>query len=138
VIDLQSTLIWDKKMGFTATGDSGHQIRIDLGTDVGGLDAGARPMELLLHGLGGCTGADVVSILNKMQIELQRFSIEIKGERAPENPKKFKDIHMVYRMYGPNIDRDRAYHAIELSQTKYCSVAASLNAKITFELTIEQ
>jgi putative redox protein len=137
VISLQSILYWDQKMGFTASGDSGHQIKIDVGTDLGGLDAGARPMELILHALGGCTGVDVVSILHKMQIELQRFSIEIKGERAPEHPKKYTDIHLIFKMAGPNIDRDKAYHAIELSQTKYCSVAASLNAKITYQLVIE-
>jgi putative redox protein len=125
-------------MGFTATGNSGHQIIIDIGTAEGGLDAGARPMELILHGLGGCTGVDVVSILQKMQIELQNFTIEITGERAPEHPKKYTRIHLVFKMSGPNIDYDKAYHAIELSQSKYCSVAASLNAEITYELVIEK
>jgi putative redox protein len=136
VIGLHSELIWDQKMGFTATGDSGHQTIIDVGVTEGGLDAGTRPMELILHGLGGCTGADVVSILHKMQIDLQGFIIEITGERAPDHPKKYTQIHLVFKMSGPNIDYDKAYHAIELSQTKYCSVAASLNAKITYELVI--
>jgi putative redox protein len=137
-MNLQSKLIWDQKMGFTAIGDSGHPIIMDIGINQGGNDAGARPMELILHGLGGCTGADVVSILNKMQIKPEHFVIEITGERALEHPKKYTNIHLVFRISGPNIDRDKVYHAIELSQTKYCSVAASLNAKITYDLVIEQ
>jgi putative redox protein len=134
---MRSKLIWNNQMGFSATGDSGHLITMDADTANGGSGQGLRPMELLLHGLGGCTGMDVVSILKKMQIDIKNFSIEINAERALEHPKRFTDIHLIFRMSGPNIDRNKAYHAIELSQTKYCSVAASLNAKISYELVIE-
>ncbi|HBE77557.1 MAG TPA: peroxiredoxin [Firmicutes bacterium] len=134
---MQSKLIWNNQMGFSAAGESGHLIIMDADTANGGAGQGLRPMELLLHGLGGCTGMDVVSILKKMQIDLENFSIEINAERAPEHPKRFTNIHLIFKMSGPNINRDKAYHAIELSQTKYCSVAASLNAKISYELIIE-
>lgn len=134
---MNAQLVWDEKMGFTATGDAGHTVKVDVGTDVGGSDSGSRPMELLLFGLGGCSGADVVSIMRKMHQDLEKLNISIKAERAPEHPKRFTDIHLIYRMAGKNLDPEKARHAIDLSQTKYCSVAGSLNAKITFELIIE-
>ncbi len=134
---MNAQLIWDGKMGFTASGDTGHQVKVDTDSEVGGSDSGARPMEFLLFGLGGCSGADVVSIMRKMHQELEKLTISIRSERAPEHPKRFTDIHMIYRMSGKNLDFEKAKHAVELSQTKYCSAAGSLNAKITFELIIE-
>ena len=94
-------------------------------------------MELLLHGLGGCTGMDIVSILKKMQVDLADFSIEITGERAPEHPKKYTHIHLGFKVAGKNIDLNKVNRAVELSQNKYCSVAASLNAKITDEIVLQ-
>ncbi len=134
---MQATLNWDQKMGFAASGDSGHEIKVDVGVDVGGQNSGPRPMELVLFGLGGCTGADVASILNKMRIDIKNMTIEIKAERTSDHPKRFTSIHLIFRMTGAGIDRDKALHAIELSQNKYCSVAASLNATLTYELIIE-
>ena len=69
-------------------------------------------------------------------MDIETFTIEITGERAGEHPKRFTDIHMVYRLFGDNIDPEKAKRAIELSQTKYCSVAGSLDANITYELII--
>lgn len=134
---MNAQLIWDEKMGFKAIGNTGHMVKVDVDTDVGGLDSGPRPMEMLLFGLGGCTGADVVSILRKMQQDLQKLSISITAERAAEHPKRFTAIHLIYRMSGKNLDPEKIKHAIDLSQTKYCSAAGSLNAKITFEFIIE-
>ncbi len=134
---MNAQMIWDGKMGFTASGNTGHLVKVDVDADVGGSDSGARPMELLLFGLGGCSGADVVSIMRKMHQDLGKLTISIIAEQAPEHPKRFTDIHMIYRMNGMNLDSEKAKHAIELSQTKYCSAAGSLNAKITFELIIE-
>lgn len=134
---MHSKLNWDGKMGFLATGDSGHSLKVDVNIDNGGQDSGPRPMELILHGLGGCSGADVASILKKMKLDLKSLSIEITGERAEDHPKKFTAIHLVYRISGTNIDPEKAKRAVELSQTKYCSVAGSLNANITYELIIE-
>lgn len=124
-------------MGFLAVGDSGHRVQMDAGVPEGGSDSGPRPMELLLHALGGCTGMDVVSILKKMQIDLKDFTIEITGERAPEHPKKYTHIHLTFKTFGSNIDRNKVIRAVELSQSKYCSVAASLNAEITYEILTE-
>lgn len=134
---MHSKLNWDGKMGFLASGDSGHSLKVDVNLENGGQDSGPRPMELILHGLGGCSGADVVSILKKMKLDLKSLTIEITGERAEDHPKKFTAIHLVYRISGTDIDPEKAKRAVELSLTKYCSVAGSLNAKITYELIIE-
>lgn len=134
---MHSKLDWDGSMGFSAIGDSGHLVKVDINTEKGGQDSGARPMELILHGLGACSGADVVSIIKKMKMDLKALVIEITGERAEDYPKRFTDIHMIYRLSGNRIDPEKAKHAIELSHTKYCSVAGSLNSNITYELIIE-
>ncbi|TCL64728.1 putative redox protein [Hydrogenispora ethanolica] len=134
---MKANLSWDGKMGFTATGDSGHAIKMDVSAEAGGSDSGVRPLELLLHALGGCSGADVASILRKMQQKVEKFSIELDGTRAEEHPKRITQVHMIFRVAGHDIDPERVRHAVELSLTKYCSVAASLNATITHEVIVE-
>lgn len=133
---MHSHLVWDGHMGFLANGDSGHVVKIDVAVEVGGLDEAARPMELVLHGLGGCTGADVVSILGKMQVDFSKMEISIDAERADEHPKRFTKIVLTYRFWGSAIDPEKVKRAIELSQTKYCSVAASLNAEIGYKFVL--
>lgn len=134
---MKSILTWDRKMGFEARGDSGHTLKTDVAVEMGGTNSGARPMELVLYGLGGCTGADVVSILRKMRQDLTDLRIEITAERATEHPKRFTAIHLVYRFSGENLDPEKVRHAVELSQTKYCSVSGSLNAEMSYEVVVE-
>jgi len=87
--------------------------------------AGAGPMDLLLLAVGGCTGRDVVSILRKMRQPLEGFRVEVRGERAEEHPRRFTSIEVVYHLKG-ELDESRVRRAIELSETKYCSVEATL------------
>jgi putative redox protein len=133
---MEAKLQWDHKMGFTASAASGHSIKIDVSTEVGGTDSGPRPTELLLFGLGGCSGFDIVAILQKMRVEVEDFSIEIVAQRAPEHPQKITAIDIIYRLTGADIDPAKANRAAELSLTKYCSVAASLNAEITYRVVL--
>ena len=134
---MHSRLVWDGSMGFTAGGDSGHKIKVDVSHETGGRDEGPRPVELVLFGLGGCSGADVVAILRKMQVDFTKMEIEIFAERAEEHPKRFTDIKIRYRLAGQDLDTAKVKRAIELSLEKYCSVAASLNANIGYEMEIE-
>jgi putative redox protein len=135
---VEAKLQWDRKMGFTASAASGHTVKIDVSTEVGGADSGPRPTELLLFGLGGCSGYDIVAILQKMRVDLEDFAIEITAQRAPEHPRKFTAIDIVYRLAGKDIDPVKANRAAELSLTKYCSVAATLNAEITYRVVISE
>jgi putative redox protein len=122
---------WDENLKFNAQGKSGHNIPMDASKSAGGDDSAARPMEMLLAGLGGCTGIDVVLILKKMKAEIEDFNIDIDAKRANEHPKRFKKIHLNYYIKGKNLDERKVEKAIDLSEHKYCSASASLNAEIT-------
>ncbi|MCS6937161.1 MAG: OsmC family protein [Candidatus Bipolaricaulota bacterium] len=124
-------------MQFVGTSASGHAIVMDTTEDVGGSDTGPRPMELLLIALGGCTGMDVVSILRKMQVQFTRFEIALDGERAPEYPKYFTKIKVIYKIWG-DVPEEKLKKAIDLSLEKYCSVSNSLKpkAEVSYEYQI--
>lgn len=123
--------------GITMVGksDSGHWVTMDGPKNFGGADAGVRPMELILIGLGGCTGMDVLSILERKRVKLDDFEIEIDANRAPEHPKVYTKIKLKYIFYGKDIPVEAVERAIELSETTYC--AASEMLRQSTELTAE-
>ena len=84
------------------------------------------PMELLLLALGSCTGVDVVSILRKKRQDVLDYKIEVRGERRDEHPRSYKRLEVHHIVTGRNISEHSVAQAIELSETKYCSVAATL------------
>jgi putative redox protein len=127
---MKTEVVWNQKMSFTAKGDSGHEVRMDASPEIGGENTGARPMELILHGLGGCTGIDIIMILEKMRLKVESFRIEIDGARAEEPPKRYTEIQIHYLLVGA-LPADKVRKAIELSEEKYCSASNSLNAKIS-------
>lgn len=106
--------------------------------DSGGVD-GPGAMATLLCAVGGCSGADVVSILKKMQVELERCDITVIGRRAEEHPKRYLDLKLIFRVAGAGLDEAKARRAIDLSIAKYCSVIHSLNPDIpvSYELVLE-
>ncbi len=124
---------------FEAKNESGNAVNIDASPAIGGLGLGARPMELLIMGLGGCSGIDVLNILRKQKIEPAGFKVKISAEREKDaTPSLFTDIHVKFIFKGP-MDESKAKRAIDLSMDKYCSVAKTLekSATITSELIIE-
>lgn len=123
-------------MQFVGTSASGHAVVMDAPTDVGGTDTGPTPMEMVLVALGGCTGMDVVSILRKMQVPFTRFEMAIQGERAPEYPKNFTKIQIVYKVWG-DVPEEKVKRAIDLSLEKYCSVSNSLKPKAEISYTYQ-
>jgi putative redox protein len=116
-------------MSFTGTGHTSN-FTLPLGADpkVGGANDGFRPTELLLVGLAGCTAMDVISILQKKRQEVSGLEVKAHGERAAEDPKKFTSFLVEYVVRGKGIDRDAVTRAVELSETKYCSVMATLRS----------
>lgn len=111
---------------FIARTEGGGIVPIDGAPALGGEGLGARPMELLLAGLGGCSGIDIISILQKQREPVTGVSIAIDAEReAGKEPSLFRSIHVHFEVSGP---RDPAHlaRAVELSMTKYCSVARVL------------
>lgn len=99
---------------------------------------GPGPMIALLVAAAGCTGADVVSILAKMQVTLERYEMTVSGVRADEHPKRYHSITFLITMGGKGLDETKARRAIDLSLTRYCSVVKSLNPDIPigYELTL--
>lgn len=128
-----------KGITFAGKTDSNHWITLDGPEELGGSNAGIRAKELLLLGLAGCTASDVVSILNKKRLPLEDFEINIKAEVATEHPQVFTSIDLEYVIYG-RIECKDVERAIELSQTKYCSVTKMLEkaVPITHHYRIEQ
>ena len=125
--------------GFEAKDAYGHSARMDTSPETGGKDFGIRPMQMLLMGLGGCSGIDIVSILKKQRQEVEGFNMIIDGERQKgKDATLWETVHLVFELKG-RIDPDKARKACELSMDKYCSVAATLreaHCKITWELRI--
>ena len=102
---------------------SGHVVRIDTDRD---RNSAPSPMELLLVALGSCTGVDVVSILKKKREDLTDYRVEVRGERRAEHPRSYKRMEVHHIVTGRNISERSVAQAIELSEQKYCSVAATL------------
>lgn len=127
-----ANITWVQDMQFVATGDSGHAVVMDSDSEVGGHDSAARPMEVLLMGLLGCTAMDVISILKKKRQPVQGFKVFASGERSAEHPKKYTKIHLEFVAYG-DVDPKALARAVELSETIYCGATATLRgvAEIT-------
>ncbi|MFB5195169.1 OsmC family protein [Neobacillus sp. KR4-4] len=126
---------WKGKMAFSGVTPTGHEFIMDAAPEVGGENSGPRPTELLLEAVAGCTGIDIISILNKMRLEPSAFQMDVKGERAEEHPKRFTTINIHYALDG-ELPEDKVVRAIQLSKDKYCSVSHSLNAEITVSYSI--
>ena len=135
---MEASAIWKSGLSFEGTARSGFTIPMGTDPSVGGDDDGFRPMELILLGLAGCTGMDVVSILSKKKQELAGFEVRVEGQRAKEHPKVFTHIEIEYIVKGRKIDPVAVDRAIELSATKYCPVQNMLNkaVPIHFKKTI--
>jgi len=127
------------EFGFEATDANGHIVRLDTKAETGGINFGVRPMQMLLMGLGGCSGIDVVSILRKQRLVIEDFSMKITGEREKDKePSLWEFVHIIFNITG-NVDTDKAYRACALSIDKYCSVAQTLKrsgTKITWEVNV--
>lgn len=115
---------------FVAKGNSNHWVVMDGSPDFGGSLAGSTPKELLLMALAGCTSSDVVPILKKRRVPLQGFEVNVKGVEREEHPRIFTAVHVEYVFYGDGINPADIERAIELSDTKYCSVSAILKASV--------
>ncbi len=119
-------LDWQAGLQFQVTTMDGVTLATDARARAGGSGKFAAPTDLFLASVGGCTGIDVVSILNKMRQELKSLRVEVIGEQGEEHPRYFQRITIRYIIQGDQLDRAKVEHAIQLSQDKYCSVRASL------------
>ena len=116
------TTVWKGGMTFTSDNPSGKTVVMD--TDVEGQDEriGLSPKAMMLSSLAGCSGIDVISILDKMKIKLDDFKMEISGQLTDEHPKYYHTVNVVYHFYGNNLDEAKCKRAVDLSVGKYCGV----------------
>jgi putative redox protein len=126
-----------KQEGLLFAGVTAHG-RVDLASSLDEPGQGATPMELLRVALAGCTAMDVVSILQKMRQPLEEIRVEVRGEKAEEHPRRFVSLEVVYYLKGA-LDEQKVRRAVELSETRYCSVEATLlpAVPITSRVVIE-
>ena len=129
---------WKELMSFEAK-VNGHTFMLDADESVGGKNQGPRPKPLLLVALAGCTGMDVVAILEKMKVKFDDFSVDVSGELTEEHPKYYHKLHIEYKFKGEDLPLDKIQKAINLSQERYCGVSAMLGkaAEITHEIILE-
>lgn len=121
---------------FELKNERGHIVNVDSRPEFGGDNMGASPMELILMGVAGCSGIDMISILKKQRQQITSFKAEVEGERVQvDEAKPFKDIHVVFYLEG-TINGDKAAKAAQLSFDKYCSVSKTLEPNVTIHYKV--
>lgn len=120
---MKAKIDWLGDVAFRATSGTGHEITVDGPPDHGGQNRGARPMELMLLGVGGCSSFDVVDILKKSRQDVTACHCELEAERADEVPAVFTKIHLHFVVTGNALREALVKRAVELSADKYCSAS---------------
>jgi len=127
---MKARIKWMEQRRFVAETGSGHTIEMDGPPDHGGRNLAARPMEMILVGLGGCSAFDVVEILEKSQQSIEDCQIIIEARRADDIPAVFTEIHLHFILVGAGLNERFVKRAVELSMEKYCSVAMMLRDSV--------
>jgi len=137
---MKATVSLQQNVNFKAVSGTGHTIDIDGPPDFGGENLGARPMEVMLIGMGGCASFDVVHILRKRRLEVDNCVAELEAERADTEPKVFTKIHLHFKVSGQGLTDKAVGKAVQLSAEKYCSASIMLGktAQITHSFEIVQ
>ncbi|MGJ8658310.1 OsmC family protein [Cellulophaga fucicola] len=116
------TTKWLGNMAFESNNPSGNNLTIDIAKEDGGDGQGYRPKALMLSGLAGCSGLDVASLMKKMKLEVDEFTIETIANLTDEHPKYYDAVTIEYHFHGSNLDEKKLQRAVDLSVEKYCGV----------------
>jgi putative redox protein len=122
----KTTLTWTGGMAFDAEAN-GHHLTLDADAEWGGKDLGPRPKPLLLIALSGCSGMDVVSLLQKMRVENYKFRVDVEADSTTEQPITYHTIRADFRFWGENLPPEKVLKAVRLSVERYCGVHAMLS-----------
>ncbi len=130
---------WLGKMAFK-TEVNGHEMILDASVEGGGENTGPRPKPLAMVALAGCTGMDVVSILKKMRVDIESFSVRVVGQITDEHPKHYTGMHIIYEFRGKNLPMEKLEKAVSLSGERYCGISASYQKamEITTEIVVAE
>jgi len=131
-------ITWVDGALLVAEAGSGHSFTMDGSPDVGGRNLGARPMEVMLMGMGGCTAIDVVAMLKKQRQDIEEVEVALVAERADDHPKVFTSVRLVYTVRGRKLNKALVERAVSLSDEKYCSATAMIrkSASIASEIVL--
>ena len=121
----KTTLTWTGGMAFDAEAN-GHHLTLDADAEWGGKDLGPRPKPLLLIALSGCSGMDVVSLLQKMRVENYKFRVDVEADSTTEQPITYHTIRAGFHFWGDNLPPEKILKAVKLSMERYCGVHAML------------
>jgi putative redox protein len=132
--DTKATIRYAGDDYFVGVSPSGHAVTLDI---KGERSNAPSPMEFLLVALGGRTGADVIDILRKKREHVTEYRVEVHGERREEHPRSFRRIEVRHIVHGVGLTEKAVAHAVQLSDEKYCSVAATLRPTAEIVTTYE-
>lgn len=127
--DTEATIVWERDLVFRGRTPRGYDLDFDADSEWG-----CTPVEALLLSVGGCMAMDVVSILTKMRVPPSALSLKLEGDRAPETPRRFTRMRLVFELAGEGITEEKAARAIGLSQERYCSVLHTLRPDVGVEV----
>ncbi|QRM88632.1 OsmC family peroxiredoxin [Lacinutrix sp. WUR7] len=116
------TTIWNGNMLFESDNPSGHTVLMDISKENGGNSSGLRPKAMMLSSLAGCSGLDVVSVLDKMKASVEGFYMTVEGELTDEHPKYYHTVTVEYHFTGKDLNESKIKKAVDLSVEKYCGV----------------
>jgi len=134
---MKAAVQWKENMTFIGKPDSGFAVQMDADPSFGGTNSGVRPMEMIALGLAGCTGMDVISILQKKRQQVTQFEVRVNAPRSAEHPKVFIRALITYIVTGKNVDEAALLRSIELAATKYCPAQLMLGQVFPMELHYE-
>lgn len=136
---MQAKIRWVEDVTFLAETGSGHTVVLDGPADSGGRNIGARPMEMMLVGVGSCSSYDVVTILRKARQDVTACVAEVSAKRVDATPAVFESIHLHFKVAGRGLSEKQVERAIALSAEKYCSASimlAKAGVKITHDFEL--
>lgn len=130
------TTLWRGNMVFESDNPRWPSIMMDASKDFGGTNSGMAPKAMMLSSLAGCSGLDVVSVLNKMKVKIDDFKIIVEGELTQEHPKYYHKVSVDYHFYGKDLKEAKIKKAVNLSVEKYCGVIEMFRhfAKVTTQI----
>ena len=132
---MDAKVTWSKRLSFIGEADTGFSVPLGANPQVGGDNDGFRPMELIAIGIAGCTGMDVISLLQKKRQNVTAFEVQLRSQQAQDHPHVFTQIEIEYLISGHDVDETAVQRAIELSENKYCPAQAMFNQILPIKLS---
>ena len=130
------TTVYKTGMQFETDSPTGYKTLIDTSPENGGTNEGMGPKGLMLSALAGCSGLDIVFVLNKMRVAVPEFKMEVKGELTEEHPKYYDKVWLDYHFYGTDLDEAKIQKAVDLSESTYCGVMEMFRRFATLKIGV--